>query len=40
MDVTITSSAFNDQGSIPKVYTCEGRDVSPPLAWSGIPAGA
>ena len=40
MDMTITSSAFDDQGSIPKVYTCEGRDVSPPLAWSGVPAGA
>ena len=40
MDMTITSSAFDDQGSIPKVHTCEGRDVSPPLAWSGVPAGA
>ena len=40
MDMTITSSAFDDQGSIPKVYTCEGRDVSPPLAWRGVPAGA
>ncbi len=40
MDMTITSSAFDHQGSIPKVYTCEGRDVSPPLAWSGVPAGA
>jgi Raf kinase inhibitor-like YbhB/YbcL family protein len=40
MDMSITSSAFNDQGSIPKLYTCEGRDVSPPLAWCGVPAGA
>jgi Raf kinase inhibitor-like YbhB/YbcL family protein len=40
MDMTITSSAFDDQGSIPKLYTCQGRDVSPPLAWSGVPAGA
>ncbi len=40
MDMTITSSAFDDQGSIPKVYTCEGRDVSPPLVWRGVPAGA
>jgi Raf kinase inhibitor-like YbhB/YbcL family protein len=40
MDMSITSSAFDDQGSIPKLYTCEGRDVSPPLAWSGVPAGA
>lgn len=26
-------------GSIPKKYTCEGSDTSPPLDWSGIPAG-
>lgn len=36
----ITSSAFTPGGSIPKLYTCEGRNVSPPLAWSGIPAAA
>ncbi|MBL0167421.1 MAG: YbhB/YbcL family Raf kinase inhibitor-like protein [Propionivibrio sp.] len=40
MDMSITSSAFDHQGSMPKLYTCEGRDVSPPLAWSGVPAGA
>ena len=40
MDMTLASSAFDHQGSIPKRYTCEGRDVSPPLAWSGVPAGA
>jgi Raf kinase inhibitor-like YbhB/YbcL family protein len=26
-------------GEIPAQYTCEGRDVSPPLQWSGVPAG-
>ena len=35
----ITSSAFVANGSIPKLYTCEGRNVSPPLAWDGVPAG-
>jgi len=35
----ITSSAFTPGGSIPKLYTCEGRNVSPPLAWNGVPAG-
>lgn len=40
MEMTITSSAFDHQGTMPKLYTCEGRDVSPPLAWSGVPAGA
>ncbi|HKI96584.1 MAG TPA: YbhB/YbcL family Raf kinase inhibitor-like protein [Gemmatimonadales bacterium] len=37
---TLTSSAFKDGGSIPSVYTCDGRDVSPPLAWAGVPADA
>jgi Raf kinase inhibitor-like YbhB/YbcL family protein len=39
MTMTITSSAFTDHGEIPARYTCEGDDCSPPLAWSGIPAG-
>lgn len=37
MAMTLISSAFSDQGAIPTLYTCEGRDVSPPLAWSGVP---
>ena len=36
----LTSSGFADPQSIPKLYTCEGKDVSPPLAWSGVPAKA
>ena len=36
----IRSTAFADGASIPPRYTCEGDDVSPPLAWSGVPAGA
>ena len=40
MTMTITSTAFAANASIPKLYTCEGRDVSPPLAWSGVPANA
>jgi Raf kinase inhibitor-like YbhB/YbcL family protein len=38
MTLKITSSAFQPNGSIPPLYTCEGKDVSPPLAWSGAPA--
>ena len=34
---TLTSPAFADGAPIPKLYTCEGEDVSPPLAWSGVP---
>ena len=37
--LTLTSSAFTDHHAIPKKYTCQGADVSPPLAWSGAPAG-
>ena len=40
MSMTITSSAFAQNASIPKLYTCEGKDISPPLAWSGAPANA
>lgn len=35
----ITSSAFQSMGSIPKKYTCEGGETSPPLEWDGAPAG-
>jgi Raf kinase inhibitor-like YbhB/YbcL family protein len=39
MTLTLTSTAFTDGGAIPRKYTCEGDDISPPLAWSGVPAG-
>jgi Raf kinase inhibitor-like YbhB/YbcL family protein len=37
---SITSSAFAAGASIPSAYTCEGRNTSPPLAWSGVPLAA
>jgi Raf kinase inhibitor-like YbhB/YbcL family protein len=40
MSLTLTSSAFTHGGEIPAKYTCQGQDISPPLAWSGVPAGA
>lgn len=40
MTMHLTSSAFAHQGEIPARYTCDGDDISPPLAWSGVPAGA
>ena len=40
MKLTLTSTAFDHHGDIPRRYTCDGDDVSPPLAWSGVPAGA
>jgi hypothetical protein len=39
MAFTLTSPSFSHLGEIPIKYTCEGADVSPPLAWSGVPAG-
>ena len=38
--LTVTSSKFSHEGGIPALYTCQGKDISPPLAWSGVPAGA
>lgn len=35
----LNSSAFTQFSDIPGQYTCEGSDQSPPLAWSGVPAG-
>ena len=39
MAFTLTSSAFENDGRIPKPYSGEGEDASPPLAWSDPPAG-
>jgi Raf kinase inhibitor-like YbhB/YbcL family protein len=39
MTLTLTSPAFTQDGAIPKRYTCQGEDVSVPLAWSGVPTG-
>ncbi len=36
---TLSSSAFDVGGAIPRRYSCDGPDVSPPLSWSGSPAG-
>ena len=36
----ITSTAFAENGGIPTVHTCEGRDIAPPLQFGGVPAGA
>ena len=40
MTLNLTSTAFAHEGEIPKIHTCQGQDVSPPLAWSGVPANA
>ena len=40
MALSIRSTAFEEGGEIPKVHTCEGKDTSPALDWSGVPPGA
>lgn len=39
MSFTLTSPVFTDGGIMPGQYTCDGPDISPPLAWSGAPDG-
>ena len=36
--LTVTSSAFTNNEAIPAEYTCDGSEMSPPLAWSKVPA--
>ena len=35
----LRSSAFEDGGNIPSLYTCDGQDVSPPLEIGDVPEG-
>src|SRR3989338_3781350 len=40
-NLSITSTAFEQNGRIPSTYTCDGdRTINPPLAFSGVPEGA
>jgi Raf kinase inhibitor-like YbhB/YbcL family protein len=36
-DLELTSDAFDDGEPIPQRYTCDGDDLSPPLAWPVVP---
>jgi Raf kinase inhibitor-like YbhB/YbcL family protein len=36
---TVASSVFRDGEPVPARHTCEGEDLSPPLAWTGVPVG-
>lgn len=35
----LTSPSFENQGEIPKKYTCDGEDIPPALTWSNVPEG-
>jgi hypothetical protein len=34
----LTCEAFGDGGAVPRDFTCDGEDRSPPLQWSNAPA--
>ena len=38
MTFTLSSEAFEDDRPMPARFSCQGDDISPPLAWSGVPA--
>jgi len=40
MEIKVTSSAFKEGEMIPKKYTCDGEELSPPLNWTDVPAAA
>ena len=39
MAIQLQSSAFMQGAAIPEMYTCDGKDVSPPLTWGSGPEG-
>ncbi len=36
---TFKSTAFTDNGTLPKEYTCDGASTSPPISWENLPDG-
>ena len=39
MALRLTSAAFQQGGNIPRKYTCDGDNISPPFTWTGVPEG-
>ena len=40
MTLNLTSESFQPNGMMPSLYTCEGKETSPQLAWTGVPENA
>lgn len=38
--MSVSSSAFGNDGMIPSKYTCEGSEINPPIRITNVPAGA
>ncbi|MGE5123805.1 MAG: YbhB/YbcL family Raf kinase inhibitor-like protein, partial [Acidobacteriaceae bacterium] len=38
MTIQLTSTAFEAGEMIPRLYTCDDKNISPPLAWTGVPS--
>jgi len=38
MSIQITSNAFNEGDRMPRIYTCDDKNMSPPLEWTGVPS--
>jgi Raf kinase inhibitor-like YbhB/YbcL family protein len=38
-ELELTSTAFDEGRPIPRKYSCDGNNVSPPLSWSFLPEG-
>jgi len=39
MSLKLTTTAFEHEGVIPDKYSKDGKNLSPPLSWTGVPAG-
>jgi hypothetical protein len=39
MELTVSSTVFREGETIPAKYTCQGEDISPPIAWGEPPDG-
>jgi Raf kinase inhibitor-like YbhB/YbcL family protein len=37
--LSVSSRAFKEGGMIPSKFTCKGANLSPPIAWTGVPRG-
>ena len=40
MAISLTPPVFAHKAAIPRNYTCQGKDISPALKWSGLPTKA